>query len=108
MAVLKKISGVSLRDRYINEEMGAALEIKLDIVKIIRRRRLSYFGHVSRIMPERLPISVMHGHLHGSSPRKTWLGAMKEDCLIREVTSTQAYHIAKHRKDWRKLVFRPL
>jgi len=59
MAVLRKISGVSLTDRYRNEEIRAALERELAILEIIHRRLLSYFGYVSRIKPERLPISNM-------------------------------------------------
>ena len=61
IAVLRKISGVNLRNRHRNEEIRAALEMELDTVEIMRRRRLSYFGHVSRMKPVRLPISIMQG-----------------------------------------------
>jgi len=71
MTVLRKISGssISLSDRYRNEEIRAALEINLDIVEIIRRIILSC---VSRMKPERIPMSIIHGHLHGNRPRKIW------------------------------------
>jgi len=32
---------------------------------------------------------------------------VKEDCATREVTSAQAYHLAKDREEWSKLLFRP-
>ena len=77
MSVLRRICGVSLMDRWRNEEIRALLEIDIDVVEVIRRRRLSYFGHVSRMKPERIPAKVMHGWIHGSRPRgrprKRWL-----------------------------------
>ena len=69
MSVLGRICGVSLMDTWRNEEIRALLEIDIDVVEVIRRRRLSYFGHVSRMKPERIPAKVMHGWLHGSRQR---------------------------------------
>ena len=90
MSVLRRICGVSLRDRWRNEEIRALLEIDIDVVEVIRRRRLSYFGHVSRKKPERIPAKVMHGWIHGSRPRgmlrKRWLDVVQEDCEGRGVT----------------------
>ena len=37
MMVLRKICGVSLRDRRRNEEIRATLEIEIDVVERIRR-----------------------------------------------------------------------
>ena len=55
ISVLRRICGVSPMDRWGNEEIRALLEIDIDIVEVIRRRRLSNFGHVSRMKPERIP-----------------------------------------------------
>jgi len=111
MSVLRRICGVSLRDRWRNEEIKARLEIECDVVEAIRRRRLSYFGHINRMKPERIPARVLHGWIHGNRPRgrpqKKWTDAVKEDCEDRDVTYIQACRIAEDREEWRKLVFRP-
>jgi len=60
MAVLTNFNGVSLRDRYRNDEVRAAFEIELNSVEIIHCRELFYFGHFSRMKPVRLPISYQY------------------------------------------------
>lgn len=111
MAVFRRICGVSLRDRWRNEEIKARLDIECDVVEAIRRRRLAYFGHTCRMKPERIPARVLHGWIHGSRPRgrprKRWTDAVKEDCEDRDVTYIQACRLAEDREEWRKLVFRP-
>ena len=111
MAVLRRICGVSLRDKWRNEEIKSRLNIACDVVEAIRRRRLSYFGHIKRMKPERLPARMLHGLIHGSRPRgrprKKWMDAVMEDCEDRDVTLIQACRIAEDREEWKKLVFRP-
>ena len=98
-------------DRWRNEEIRELLEIDIDVVEVNRRRRLSYFRHVSRIKPERIPAKLMHGWIHGSRPRgrtwKRWLDAVQEDCEGRGVTLVQAGRLAEDRDKWKNLVFRP-
>jgi hypothetical protein len=102
MSVLRRICGVSLRDRWRNEEIKTRLEVEHDIVEKIRRRRLSYFGHVSRMKPERIPARVLHGWIHGSRPRgrprKRWMDSVEEDFEERGVTLLQACRIAADRE----------
>ena len=111
MAVLRRICGVSLRDKWRNEEIKSRLNIECDVVEAIRRRRLSYFGHIKRMKPERLPARMLNGVIHGSRPRgrprKKWMDAVMEDCEDRDVTLIQACRIAEDREEWKKMVFRP-
>ena len=111
MAVFRRICGVSLMDRCRNEDIKARLEIECDVVEKIRRRRLSYFGHICRMKPERIPARVLHGWTHGSRPRgrprRRWTDAVKKDCEDRDVTYVQAYRLTEDREEWKKLVFRP-
>ena len=111
LAVLRRICGVRLRDRCRNEDIKARLEIKCDIVEAITRRRLSYFGHIKKKKPERLPARILHGWIHGSRPRgrprKKWTDAVKKDCEDRDVTLIQACRIAEDMEEWKKMVFRP-
>ena len=70
MAVLRRICGVSLLDRWRNNDIRARLKIDFDVVETVRRRRLSHFGHVQIMKPERIPVKVLNGRIHGSRPRE--------------------------------------
>ena len=111
MSVLRRICGVSLRDRWRNEEIKTRLNIECDVIEKIRRRRLSYFGHILRMKAERIPVQALHGRIHGNRPRgrprMKWTDAVKMDCEELDVTYFQACRLAEDREEWKKLVFRP-
>jgi len=111
MAVLRRICGVSLLDRWRNDDIRARLNIDFDVVEAVRRRRLTYFGHVQRMKAERIPVRVLNGYIHGSRPRgrprKRWIDMLEEDCKYRDVTLIQACKLAEDREEWKKLVFGP-
>ena len=76
-----------------------ALDIDEDVVELLQKRRLTYFGHVSRMQPERYPHTILHGHISGSRPqgrpRKKWIDNVKEDCNRLELTLTEAARAAQ-------------
>jgi len=39
------------------------LAIDRDIAELLHIHRLAYFGHVSRMQPERYPHVLLHGHI---------------------------------------------
>ena len=49
MGCLRKILGISRRDHIRNSDIRSTLNIQLDVVQKIQRRRLKYFGHVTRM-----------------------------------------------------------
>ena len=49
MRCLRKILGISRRDHIRNSDIRSTLNIQLDVVQKIQRRRLKYFGHVTRM-----------------------------------------------------------
>jgi len=51
MAVLRRICGVTRRDRQRNVDIMNTLSVGRDIVELLQIRRLTYFGHVSRMQP---------------------------------------------------------
>ena len=53
MSVSRKILGRSKRDHRHNTDILNKLFIKENIVEILRTRRLSYFGHVAKMNPNR-------------------------------------------------------
>jgi len=69
-----------------NEATRRQLEQEHAAVTRIRQRRLTWFGHVTRMGKETLPAKVMHCHIRGNRSRrsqpKTWLDNIKEDMVI--------------------------
>ena len=55
MSVLRRICGMTRRDRRRNVDVKQELGVKLDIVQRLQRRRLTYFGHVARMNNSRYP-----------------------------------------------------
>ena len=90
-----------------NQSMGPAekcwhkkdLEINRDVVNYIRSRRLSYFGHVVRMSPSRIPNIMLYGRVHGKRPvgrpRKRWFDNVRDDCKILGFTVEEADQLAR-------------
>jgi len=101
MTVLKRICGVTRRDRRRNVDIMNKLAIDRDIAELLQIHRLTYFGHVSRMQPERYPHILRHEHIAGSRPqgrpRKKWIDNIKEDCSFLGTTPTDATRSAQDR-----------
>ena len=78
MACLRKILGVTKMDRLHNTSIRERVGYQEDIVLKIQRRRLRYFGHISRMEMSRYPYMALHGRVHGTRgkgrPRKAMVG----------------------------------
>ena len=59
MSVLRKICGITRRDRRRNTDVLKELNIEKDIVQVLQTRRLTYFGHVNRMQPELYPYVLL-------------------------------------------------
>ena len=74
---MRKIKGVTRRDKIRNVDIWKELGIPTDIVQKIQARRLRYYGHVVRMKAERLPNIALFGRVHGKRtrgrPSKRWL-----------------------------------
>jgi len=82
MSCLRRIKGVTRRDRIRNVDVREEVGMRLDVVKRIQGRRLRYFGHVVRMSNDRLPNIVLFGHVHGARrkgrPHKRWINNLDE------------------------------
>jgi len=90
MSCLRRIAGVTRRDRVRNEVIRSNLKIKRDIVEKVELRRLSYVGHVARVNQNRFPYIAMDGGVNGcrrrGRPRKRWIDYVKKECEARGLT----------------------
>src|SRR6218665_317598 len=84
MACLRKIEGVTRRDRIRNEEIFNRLDIRLGIIDRIRNKRLRYIGHLNRMKNERYPKIAYNGYVHQTRKRgrqkKRWIDMIREVC----------------------------
>jgi len=63
MSVLRKILGVTRRDRKRNVDIMKTVYIDKDISELLRIRWLTYFCHVSLMTAERFPHIALFGLL---------------------------------------------
>ena len=73
---------------------------------MIRRRRLTYIGHVTR-MEERLPARALYSNVEGTRSRgrqaKTWMDNVKQDLKDQNLEMRNAGNITRDRSKWRGL-----
>jgi len=109
MSVLRKIGGITRRDRRRNVDVLKELSIEKDIVQVLQTRRLTYFGHVNRMQMERYPGVLLHGYTHGhrpkGRPKKKWIDNIREDCSDMDISLHEASRLTSDRKScWRNTV----
>src|ERR1043165_4110194 len=108
MACLRRIEGVTRRDKIRNKEIHNRLNIQYDIVNRIQNRRLRYFGHVTRMGNDRYPKIALNGYVHGKRKRgrqkKRWMDVIKQDCREMGLTIQEATHRAYNREGWRSSI----
>jgi len=111
MGCLRKILGVSRRDHIRNSDIRSTLNIQMDVVQKIQRRRLKYFGHVVRMEGNRFPNVALYGQIQGQRergrPKKRWMANVQEDCAEMSLDIIGATRLAaSDRDEWRKQVLK--
>ena len=105
MRCLWSILGVTRRDRRRNNDIRERLGIRNNILDTIRERRLRWFGHVLRRLPESILGGAYVGDFAARRPRgrppKRWRDQVVEDIgqPLRHCEAT-----AREREDWRELI----
>ena len=69
MRCLRTILGVSLRDHIRNERIRKLLNINSTIIDIIRKKRLQWFGHITRQPDSHFTRTVYKQEFKGKRPR---------------------------------------
>jgi len=87
-----------IRNEHIKEIMG--VKDKPDIIDIIERKRLQWYGHVKRMQEERLPKLIMEWipgeRRKRGRPRKTWMEGVRAAMKTRHLEIDQWLN----RKEW--------
>ena len=108
MSWLRGILGKSRRERIRNEIIWEKMEGKETIVNRIRKGRLTWFRHVTRMENGRLPIMALHSQVDGrrdrGRPTKTWMDNIIEDLKVQGMDIREEMDKAIERSTWRLLV----
>src|SRR6476469_3530738 len=70
MGCLRRILGVTRRDRIRNAHVRERLNLSTDIVQRVAERRLRFFGYVVRMPAHRLPLVAIQVQVHGKRSRR--------------------------------------
>jgi len=92
MSWLQRILGRSRRDRIRNEVAGKELGQQVTLVDKIRKRNLTWFGHVTRMEGNRLLVVVLYVDGTRSRERqpKKWIDNVKEDLTAQGMNMREA------------------
>ena len=103
MRMLRRILGVTLRDKIRNEEIRRRTRVT-SIVKKVKIGRLRWFGHVVRREDYQVVKRAWKEPVRGSRgrgrPRIRWYDEIKQDLVEREIKEEDA----RNRRKWRKLI----
>jgi hypothetical protein len=102
MDMLRRSTRKSRMERIKNEHIKEIIGVKAkrDIIDIIERKRLQWYGHVKRMPEERIPKLIMEwipwerrkrGH-----PRKTWMEGVQAVMTARNLEPDQW----RNREEW--------
>ena len=113
MACLRRIMGVSRRDKIRNATIRDTLDVQTTLVDRIRAKQLSYFGHVKRMPPSRYPKITLEGRIPGKRPQgrppMRWTDNIKSICKGMGLQSlVEAGYATTNRQNWRIMVDRQL
>jgi len=109
MMCLRRILGVSRRDRLRNTFIKNSLHLDQDVIHKITVKRLKYFGHIIRMPPTRYPKMALEGNVKGKRPRgrppKRWLDCIIQDFKTRSIDRvTEATRLAADRRTWQTII----
>src|SRR6218665_3697589 len=108
MACLRKIEGVTRRDRIRNEEIFNRLNIRIGIIDRIRSKRLRYFGHLNQMKNERYSKIAYNGYVHTTRKRgrqkKRVIDMIREDCSELHLKLQEATCKMQDRRAWRATI----
>ena len=107
MRCYRKILHISYKDHVTNEEVGAKIQLAIgpheDLLTIVKRCKLQWYGHVSR--SSGLAKTILQGTVKGGRrqgrQRKRWKDSIREWTGLEFAKSKRAL---ENREKWRKLV----
>ena len=103
MWMYRRMTRTSWKDKKTNVEVLEKVGLKnKEMLNIIKRRKLTYYGHISR--HDSMQKDILEGKIEGTRgrgrPRKSWIGNIKETTRM---TMQECGKRAKDRDKWRSM-----
>ena len=102
---IRTILGVRLQDRVSLTQLRKRAKLQTPIALVIKKRRLSWFGHVARLPEESLVKQCLKNEFQGKRkrgrPAKRWQDVIREDTGL-PIATAERY--ARDRIRWREKV----
>ena len=104
MRCLRTILGVTRRDRLRNEHIREKLNMTISISEVVKKKRLRWFGHVTRRPEKSYVRKALKERFHKPRPRgrphKRWEDQIREDTGLPLPTAERS---AAERTGWRRV-----
>ena len=103
MGWLRRLAGISRRQRKKNDDIRLELTQMDTLVEKIQRRRLQWFDHVKRMNNSRLPAKALETLISGTRSQgrqnKRWIDNIKEDLQQRGRDATYRQQNVSQRQE---------
>ena len=107
MKYLRKVKGVTRRDRIRNEDVRTELQIQ-SVLEFIENKQLSWWGHLQRMTDTRPAKEIWGARVQSKKgrgrPKETWNKVVEKILRKRGKTWTEAKRLSRNRKEWRQFV----
>lgn len=107
MKYLRRVKGITRRDRIRNDSVREELEIE-PIHNAIEKQKLKWFGHICRMSDNRQVKRIweagVHRHKSRGRPKKTWNDEVAAILKKKGRTWAEAKKLATNKKEWTKFV----
>ena len=108
MKCLRRICGVTIRDRIRNEEIRRRVGVENDLSGRVERCVLRWYRHVERMNDDRMAkmvhVSGVDGRRGRGRPNRVWMDGVKEALNVRGWTLEQARVNVHDRNEWKRVV----
>lgn len=108
MKYLRRVKGVTLRDRVRSAEIREELEVK-PVTEFIEKRQLSWWGHLQRMNTNRVVKQIWEAKTTDKRsrgrPQKTWDNILGKILRAKGKTWQEAKAVAMDKNKWRKFVY---
>ena len=108
MRWIRRLTGTLLSQQLYNTDIRAKAQCPVPLSEVCRQYRLRYYGHLSRMAPDRAPLIALHGSAPGprrpGRPPATWLALLAADAQTRGLTLDDLDQLAPNRDNYREKV----
>ena len=107
MGCLRRILGISIRDKIRNETIWKWCCNQPTIYEEVQKRRMRWFGHICRINSQRFPYRLLWRtrptgwKIQCNAPNKTWMKHIEEDLAKHRLNLSEAKEQVPNKQQWR-------